>query len=180
MKNTKRLALCSVVSALGVVLLLLGSLVEVLDLTVAMLASILTVIIVVEVGGFWPWLTYLVISAVSLLVLPYKMPAFVFLLSGYYPIVKEKLERLNRVLAWAIKVVIFNASLAVGLLAFKLFAPEADLSLIPNLSPTLTYVVLFAVGNVVFVLYDIALTRIISFYIYKLRDRFGFIKRRKK
>ena len=165
-------------AAFGVVILLLGSFVEVLDLTVAMLASMLTVIVVVEVGGFWPWLTYLVIAVVSALVLPYKMPAFVFILAGYYPIVKEKLERLNRVISWTVKAVIFNESLAVGLLIFKLFAPGVDVSLIPNLSPTLTYVVIFLVGNVVFVLYDIALTRIISFYLYKLRDRLKIGKRK--
>ena len=50
-KSTKRLTLCAVLTALGVVVLSLGSLLEVLDLSAAALAGMLVVIVVIEVGG---------------------------------------------------------------------------------------------------------------------------------
>ena len=71
----KTLALCSMLAALGVVVLLLGSFIEVLDLSAAMLASLILVITVIETGKAWPWLTYSVTALTALLLLPYKLPA---------------------------------------------------------------------------------------------------------
>ena len=160
-------------AALGVVVLLLGSFIEVLDLSAAMLASLILVITVIETGKAWPWLTYSVTALTALLLLPYKLPAVMYLLAGYYPIVKEKLERLPRVLAWVIKLLIFNVSLALVLISLKLFLPSVSIELIPGMNMLYTYIAYYAAGNVVFVLYDILLTRIVSFYILKLRDRLG-------
>lgn len=179
-ERTRTLSLCSLLAALGVVILLLGSIFDVLDLSAAILASALTVIAVIEAGGFWPWLTYIVIFAVSILVLPNKAPSVIFLLSGYYPMIKEKLEKLNSAVAWIVKLVVFNVSMTVLLLIFKQFIPSVDLSLIEGMDETMTYIVIYAVGNLIFVLYDILLTRLISLYVYKLRDMLKLGRRKRK
>lgn len=178
-KNIRTLALCAVLSALGVVILLLGSFIEVLDLSAAILASLLITVAVIEAGRFWPWLTYAVITAISLLLLPNRLPAVAFLLMGYYPVLKEKLERIkNRVLQWIIKIALFNALLTMLLIILRLFFPAVDISLFPGLGRVMTYVVAYLLGNVMFVLYDIVLTRMISFYLFRLRDRLGIGKKR--
>jgi len=165
-KATRRLTASAILAALGVVLLLLGSFVQVLDLSMAAIASILVVFAVIEIGGKYPMLIYAVTSVLSLLLLPVKTAALIyFVFAGYYPILKAVLEgRLTKPVAWLLKVVIFGAAVAVGLFAAgKLFFMDLSwifanwwflLCLLP-----------------VFVLYDIALTRLISAYLGKWRDR---------
>ena len=173
MKNdkVKKLALASMLSGLGVIVLLLGSFIEVLDLSAAMFASMIILIAVIEAGKIWPWLTYFVTAVIALLLLPYKLPAVIYLFAGYYPIIKEKIEKLPKIFAWIIKFAAFNVSLALALVVFKLFLPAVSLELIPGLKNVYTYLIYYVVGNIIFVLYDILLTRLVSFYIFKLRDR---------
>jgi len=174
MKRTgkiKTLALCSMLAALGVVVLLLGSFIEVLDLSAAMFASLIVVIAVIEAGKYWPWLTYAVTALTALLLLPYKLPAIMYLLAGYYPIIKEKLEKLPKIVAWVIKLFIFNLSLTLVLVVLKLFLPGVSIELVPGLENIYTYLIYYVAGNLIFVLYDVLLTRLVSFYIFKLRDR---------
>lgn len=142
----------------------LGSIVEVLDLSTAALASMLLVFAVIEIGGFWPWLTYTATGLLALL-LPLKTAAIFYLLAGYYPLVKEKLERIrSRVVSWIIKIVGFNAVLALCFIIIKYVL------ILPDALDGLTWLA-FPIANVAFVLYDIALTRIISYYILILRHK---------
>ena len=169
--NTKRLTVCAMLSALGVVLLLVGSMVEVMDIAMAALASLLCIFAVIEYGGSAPWLIFAVTGVLSLVLLPNRTPAVMYVVFlGYYPIIKEKLEKLKKPIAWLLKEVIFNVSLAALFLIVRFL-------LMPNVSePIWMYAVLVFLAEITFVLYDIALTRLITFYIIKLRHRFKFVK----
>ena len=169
--NTKRLTVCAMLCALGVVLLLVGSVVEVMDIAMAALASLLCIFAVIEYGGAAPWLVFASTGVLSLILLPNKTPAFMYVVFlGYYPIIKEKLERLKKPIAWLLKEVIFNIALiALFFIVRFLLMPNAT-------EPLLIYAIAFVLFEVAFVLYDIALTRLITFYILRLRDRFKFIK----
>ena len=79
-KNTKRLTVSAMLSALSVTLLYLGSFIEVLDLSMAVLASLFTVVMVIEYGKGAPWSVFLVTSALSLILLPQKLPALMYAL----------------------------------------------------------------------------------------------------
>ena len=172
-KKTKCIALCAILAALGIALLFIGSIIDVLDLSAAMFASILTVIPVIEYGKYWPWLTYSATAAAALLILPNKLPAIMYLLAGYYPIIKSKLERLKKPTAWILKFLIFNFSLALTTVFCKLFLPGVDLSLVPGLGGVWSYVILFATGNVMFFLYDLMLSKMILLYVLRLRKKLG-------
>ena len=171
MKKVKKLALCAILSALGTVFLLIGALIEVLDLSAAMLASMLMLFVVIEIGGAWTWLTYAVTSLTGFLLLPYKLPAVIYLLIGFYPIIKEKTEKLPKLFSWIIKIFAFNISLALVFFVLKLFLPSVSIELFPGMKVLYTYLIYFLVGNLIFVLYDVLLTRLVSFYIFKLRKR---------
>ena len=121
--NIKRLTVCAMLTALGVIFLGIGALIEVLDISMAVFASICVIIAIVEYGKSAPWMVYAGISLLSLLLLPSKFPAVLFaLFAGFYPILKEKLERKNTVIRWILKELIFNISLAIiVLLYFFLF-----------------------------------------------------------
>lgn len=147
-------------------MLYFGSLIEVLDLSMAALASMLVIFAVIEIGGIYPYAIYAVTGVLAVILLPVKVPAVYFLLfSGYYPIIKEKFERFSRVLEWILKIVCFNIALSAFMLVSKyvlMLSNEIDLFA----------VIIYVFGNGVFVLYDVALTRLIRFYIVKLRKRF--------
>ena len=99
--NTKRLTVCAMLAALGVVLLWIGSILEVAEISMAVIASLLCVVAVIEYGGVAPWLVFAATGALGLILLPNKGIAVTYLLFfGYYPIIKEKIERRTRGVRW--------------------------------------------------------------------------------
>ena len=166
-QRTKRIAVCAMLSALGVVVLGIGSVISVMDISMAVIASLFCIFAVIEYGGSAPWLVFLVTGVLSLL-LPQKAPAAMYLLFfGYYPILKEKLEKHRKTVAWILKEVIFQIALAVMLLLyhFVFMAPGTTY-------PWTIYAALALIAEVVFPIYDIALTRLITLYLFRLRKRF--------
>lgn len=171
--RTKYLTVSAMLVALGVILLGLGSLINTLDLTVAALASILCVWAVIEMGKTYAWMIWLVTSFLAILLLPRKTPGCFYLFIGLYPILKERLERLPRAVEWVLKIVIFHAMIALCWLVLRIFVPgEAALEFGWLLLAT------YALALVAFLLYDYALTKLISFYLQKLQKRIG-LKRKK-
>ena len=160
--KTRRLALCSLFSALGVIILYMGSLIEVLDLSMAVVASLLVIVAVIELGGLYPWLIYAVTSLLAFLLLPNKFIVLVYAaFAGFYPILKSKFERIKGLVCALLKRGVFNLCLLAMLGVARLFVIpfETKYGLI------ITAVIL----NLLFVLYDYALTRLITAYLLKWR-----------
>ena len=165
--KTKRLATSALLAALGVVVLYIGSVIQVMDISMAVIASVFCVFAVIEYGGSYPWLIYAVTGVLSLVLSDYKEAAAMYILFfGFYPIIKEKLEKKKKFVSWILKEVIFNVALAVMLAASKLLLTAGASE------PWYFYVAFVALAEVAFPLYDVALTRMISLYIFKLRSKF--------
>jgi len=167
MKNSKKVAVCAVLAALSVVLLFVGSASQILDLSCAAFASIIIMYIFIEIGGAWPYLTYAAVSLLSLLILPDKFAAVVYLLfAGYYPMIKLTIEKHTRTaVGFIFKIIIFNLALTGVILISKFIL------LLPDDEIGLKWIV-YASANAAFILFDVALTRLISLYLYRLRKRF--------
>ena len=166
-EKTKKLTVSAMLAALGVVLLYLGSLVDVLDISMAAVVSLCAVFAVIEYGGAWPWLIYLVTGLLSLLLLPNRSPAVLYLLFfGYYPILKEKLERRSRVVSWVLKELVFQLALALMLAIGHFF-----LNMSEGAEPLYYYASFALIAEIAFPVYDIALTRLITLYLVQLRKR---------
>lgn len=152
-------------AAVGVVILYLGSFVEVLDISVAVAASLIATVIVIEYGAASAWSVYGVSAILSLLLLPQKFPAVMYaFFFGYYPIVKQKIERMrSRVTQWVLKSLIFAVATAAMVAFVSLFTPDAPVGILAALFAVLALFTLFV--------YDVALTRVISFYVFRLRHR---------
>lgn len=170
-KKSKKIAFCALFCALGVVLMYLGALVEVLDISMACIASMICIITVIEIGGAYPWLVFAVTGAISFLILPQKFAALIYaFFAGYYPMLKCIYERLrSRALEWLIKIVTFNAAMG-ALVLISLLA----LSLPGMTKPYI--IALFTLGNITFFAYDIALTMLIKLYFLKYRRLFRIEK----
>ena len=92
---------------------------------------------------------------------------------GYYPIAKQKLEMLpHRALEHFCKLLLFNASIASGLaiMAYILGVTQV-LQSIGDFG-RYTPLVFLAVGNGMFLLYDVTLTRYYTLYIRRFRYKF--------
>ena len=76
--------------ALGVIILDIGSLIEVLDVSMAAIASLICILTVAEYGRIYAWMVFAATALAAMLVLPEKFtPSLYALLLGYYPILKE-------------------------------------------------------------------------------------------
>lgn len=167
MKKSKKLALCAIMSALSVLILFAGAVIDVFSMTAAAAASLFTAVIMIEVGNPYPWLVWGVTSALSMILLPNKFPAIMyFVLCGIYPILKAEFERFHYLVGWTLKLSVFNISLILLITATKyiFYLNDSDLDF------TIPVIVL---GNLALILYDIALSRILLLYVIKLRKRLG-------
>ena len=122
-QKTKRLTVSALLCALGAVLLCAGRLFDgSLDLSMAALASLIAVWAVEELGGYYPWLIWLVTSVLALILMPYNTAAWEYLVfAGVYPMLRVLLEKVPTVVRVIIKQVLFNAVIALGVLVLGYF-----------------------------------------------------------
>ena len=167
MRPVKKLTVTAVLVALSVVLLELGSLVEVLDLSMAAIVSCFVVFFRIELRGPYPYLFWAATSVLTLVIPPFTGGAgLLFALLGLYPILKAYFERLPRPVEWLLKVLLATLLLGVFVLVSKLVLGLDDAIFSGWLLPAFLVLAL-----VTFVLYDIALSRLIVFYSLRIRPR---------
>ena len=151
---------------MSVIILYFGAVFDVMFLSMAAICSVIVVYAVIEIGGTYPWLIYIITSVLSMLLLPNKMPALAYLLfAGVYPIIKSYSERLPTVVSWIIKLAAFNLALTFLIFISKYIMGIEDLTF--GFSP-----VVYAIGNATFILFDYVLTKMITLYLRRLRPRF--------
>ena len=155
--------------ALGTAIMLLGAVIDVLDLTVCALASLLVVFVYIEIGSYYPWLVWICTTITTLLILPGKAVGFEYLLVfGIYPLMKAYIERLPRWSWLIVKLVYINA------VRWSLFFICERLRGIPFLGAEgqVMVIITYVLMNVAFVAYDFFITVMVRFYFEKLRHRF--------
>lgn len=165
-KKSKAIAMSGMLSALAVVILFLGSLIELLDLSAAALASLAVMAAVIDLGVGYASGVYLTAAILSVLLFPKTATVVFAAFAGYYPIIKVYLDRIKpRLLQYAVKLVLFNAFL-YGILwaAERLLGAGNDWN-------ALGYP-LYLLGNLTFVVFDLAIGRLSLFYIHKFKSRF--------
>lgn len=164
---TFKVALGGIVSALSLVLMILSGVTFSLEYAIPMITGALLMVLVVEFGKGFAGVIYLVVSVLSLLLLGNKEPAVMYLMFfGYYPIVKSILEQRFKS-CWVLKYIIFNVSMIASyFVVTKIFMISFD-----DIKDLGKYalLILLLVGNVLFAMYDVLLTRLVSIYIYRWR-----------
>lgn len=167
MKPVRALTLSSVLAALSVLLLFLGSLLDVLDIAAVMVASFFVTLVVIECRGAWPFLLYITVSVLSFLLLPGRFVTLEYaFFGGIWPILKYWFERLPRFPSFLLKLFSGNAlAFAAVWLGLRFFGLE-----IPAAVWLRTLAVVL--WEVVFLLFDLLLTRLIVLWCVKYRARF--------
>jgi hypothetical protein len=153
----RRTALVGVLSASSLAFLCLASVAPSGRLGLDGVAGLFPMAAVLAAGRGAGWLCWAVSGVLGLILVPDKGVALLYLaFFGLYPVIKSRCETKNgQMLSWLIKLVYFNAVLCV----FWFFLRELFLPSVPAwLEQTW---LIFLLGNIVFVLYDIGLSRLI-------------------
>ena len=175
MKETKKLTISAMTVALGTVFMALGAVFSVLDLSCAVLASLLVSFIYIEIGSPYTWLVWLGTSLASFLMFSGSLMWIVYLtIFGIYPILKGYIERLPRWTWFILKLLFVNVMITLLVLFCEPLTGQSffgDVSDIP-LVPSVAYAVLWVLLNIAFILYDKMIVIMVVFYERRLRPRF--------
>ncbi len=172
--KTFALAFSSVIAGLSLVLLLLTGLIPVGTYAIPCIAGTLLAAVVLEAGYFSAFAVYGVVSVLSFLLVADKEAALYYVaFLGVYPILKGLIERIKLpVVQYIIKFLIFNLCMVAAFFVSicVLAIPKESFEILGFYLP---WVFLFA-GNGVFIVYDLALSRIITQYIMNWRRKIRF------
>ena len=173
-KKSYRLALCAVVSALSLVMMLLTGLIPVGTYAFPCIAGALLAVVVIEAGYSGALLVYAVVSVLSFFFVTDKEAALYYTaFLGFYPVLKGILERIkSKVVRYILKFSAFNLCViaAFFISIYVLMVPKESFELFSVYLPW----VFLLLGNVVFLVYDICLTILITEYVSKWRDKLKF------
>lgn len=168
--SSKQIALCGVLAALALVVMILGGMFPAATYCCPVLACVMLVPVVNSCGRRIAWAWYGAVAILSSLLCPDVEAAAMFVFLGYYPILKSLLDRISlRLLRVLVKLALFNVATAVmyGVLIY-LLSLEAVAAEFQNEAPWVLILTLL-LGNLTFICTDFLLTRLERLY----RQRFG-------
>jgi hypothetical protein len=156
--------------ALSVVLMVVGALFDVLDLSACAFASLVMVFSYIELGSPYTFLIWICTTLISALVFPASLVWIeYFTVFGIYPIFKAYIERLPRIFWWPVKLVYIN----VVIWLLILFADLIFGTQLLEGDTVWLQAAMYILINVALVMYDVFITVMVRFYFDKLRHRFS-------
>ena len=162
MKTTqaKAIAVGGVLAAMAVVIQGLGGLIPVATFVLPVLCMFLECVVLRMCGKRLTWAWFGAVAILGLLVGPDKESAMLFLLLGYYPIVKPSLDRLP--LSWLWKLLLFQCVVAVAYLILIYLLGMEQLAREYMELGLWFFAAMLLMGNVTFLLLDKALDRFLK------------------
>lgn len=174
MKNTFKITFTGIIIALCEVFLLSTGLFPFATYALPAIAGMLITPVMVEFGGKTAYLAYLAAAVLGIFICPDKEAAAIFaLLLGHYPISKAYFERIkSRWLEYTFKFLSFNVIIiSAYLILINVFGLTEFAEGFSDLGKY-TVPIILALANIVFLVYDIGLSRVIRLYIFVLKPRF--------
>ncbi len=169
MSQTKKITLSAMMVALSTAIMLLGAVIEVLDLSVCAIASLLVVFIYLEIGSYYPWLVWICTSLTTALIYPGSVIWVEYaLVFGLYPLIKAYIERLPKWTWLIIKLIYINAVI------WGIFCVSELLLGIPFFEEgsIILSIITYVLSNLAFIAYDFFIVIMVRFYLEKIRPRF--------
>ena len=167
MKKSTQVAVGGLASALCLLLMFLTGMIPFTTYALPAMAGIVLIAVVIENSTQTAALVYVSVSLISLFLSPDKEAALMFLcFFGYYPVIKAKLEQIRpKLLELLAKYGIFNLAIIATywVIIYVLGLPD----ILEELGELGKYsiAILLGMGNLVFFLYDRALTNWVTFYV---------------
>ncbi len=174
MKNkTKNTAVSGLMTALSVVLMMLTTLVPVFMYVLPIVTGLLVLFTADISNKKWGAGVYFSTAFLSLLLITDKEAALTYtLFFGYYPLIKDIIEKLPLWVARLLKFILFNlAAVGIGVISFLVFGVSGEEY---TEFGKYTIPILLIMANAVFIMYDICLTRN-RFLLTRLSEKFNRI-----
>ena len=175
-RNTK-IAFGSLISATATVIMLLAYF-PYATYAVPAIAGVLFAAVNIEIGKKWAYSSYIITAVISLILCEKESAVLFTLFFGFYPIIKGSVESRfsSRVAEYIIKFLCFNLCIIVSyIIIVYVFGIPMDET--GNFGKFFAAGLLLA-GNVVFLIYDIGLTRLISYYFAKYHTKISKLLKR--
>lgn len=173
LKNTARITLCAMMAALAS-LFMLTSYFPYLTYAIPAVAGLFIMVAVIEINAKWATAAYVASAVIVALIAEPEAKMLYVLFFGYYPVLKAVFEKLkSRLLEYVLKFAVFNAAV---IFAYSVVATliGVDLSDMGDFGKYSSIVLLIA-ANVVFVVYDLAVTKMAQFYIIRIHPQLSKI-----
>ncbi len=169
MKQSAKVALSGMLSAVAVVVMVMAWFPYVTYAIPAVAGGVLA-LIAIEINRKWAFGAYVATSIITLITCEKEAACLFVGFFGYYTILKGFIEQHFRgFFEYLIKYLVFNTAMVVSYLAiiFVFGMNPKDL----GIESIGFAAVLLVLGNVVFAVYDIGLNRVIGYYIYALHPK---------
>ena len=155
------MAFGGVFAALAIAIMNLGSLIPVATYICPMLCMLILSFVTKMCGNRVGWAWYGAVAILSCLMAPDKEAAAVFLFLGFYPIVKPKFDRLP--FSMVFKLIFFNILILTMYWLLLRFIGMEQLAEEFSQMETFLIGLTLAIGNLVFIMTDVALGRLARF-----------------
>lgn len=168
----KKTAISAILCAFSVVVLYIGSIFDMVDITCAAIASGAVAFSAIELRDKHSVLIFVVTSLLSFVLFPLSSASIFYIaFLGYYPIIKIYIEKIKGIFSAILKLIIFNGSF------FPIFYIFRSLFLAQDTEISAVIIVLLIVfANVFFIAYDLALNVLITAYRRVFRKKWGIEK----
>ena len=170
MKKSKEVAFLGIVSALSVVILFLGAVFEVLDITAAVFSALMLLVAWQELR-YKAALVYFSTVIIAFFFAPFSiLPAVEYLIFGLYPLLKPLIEKTPKVIQYLLKGIYVVLASVGSVLCMYFFVPAS----IEKQYMIAVYILMFAA---IIILFDLLIAKFKKYYLFKLRrilkiDRF--------
>lgn len=168
-----KVSLGGIISALSVVFMFMTGLLPMLVYVIPALCGAMLLVIAIEISSTWSYVTYAAVSVLSLLLVPDKEAALLYvLLMGFYPTLKLKLDKIKpAVLSYALKLLIYNVLIVVYYnITIRIISTSTLSEDMGDFGRYGVYI-FWAITNVVFIIYDVAVERLMSLYLDWIRKK---------
>ncbi|MBQ7203076.1 MAG: hypothetical protein IJS03_03545 [Eubacterium sp.] len=168
MKKSKQIAFCGMLSALQLVLLLLGSVIWVFMYCAPLFCGLIMIIIRDSISKKFCFVSYAAVSIIGILSAPDKECIVMYIaFFGYYTAIRDNLQKLNKPLRIIVKLLLYNSTIALSQLALVyIFGIPLDNELGKWGIP-----LFFVSMNFIFFFYEKLLERIALIYEKKYKNR---------
>lgn len=168
MKKTVIVSVCGLFSALSAVIMLISYFPS-LTYAVPAVAGVIFMVPLLEFGSKYAFICYGVTAVIAFLTAETESKVLFVCFFGFYPIVAILISRIkSKLLKYTIKLAIFNIAVV---LAYLLITAVFGIAFTGEfgLTAEIFALCLLLIGNVVFILYDIAVDRLYLAYCFKWR-----------
>ncbi|MBS5936740.1 hypothetical protein [Clostridium sp.] len=162
--KAKELTVSAALTALTIVILYLNLLLPISTISILTLASALIPVALIRGSIKSSILVYISSSIIGFFILPLNIILLYILFFGVYGIIKYFIEKINKLpIEIILKIIFFNIILVLSIFVFNSFV-AIEITKLP-------IYLLFIVAQPVFLIYDYALSLLISFYLDRIHKR---------